>query len=541
MRRFLFVGVALGMLASSEGSTAFAQTLPHSLQGGSAAVAVAPRLQFTPQELAFAEAVAGNPDLAAFYGKNGLKPVFMGAENANLRKAVRAAVAGMPAHGIPSGRYRPETLTANADTVAAELAYARQLALMIRDLTGGMVRPSRADSQIHRDPKRPDIADEMRAFLAHSDPESYLAGLGPQMQAYRQLQTALQKRTRLIAPANMAKAPEALWRVGMEGEGVKAIRQRLASIGFNATTSSDPNLYDEPLAKAVFAYQEAAGLYPDGVAGPNTIKRLNSSGLDANTRRILVALERLRWMGGEDFDARYVWVNIPEYSARIFDGGHEVFQTRVVVGKSDQAMRTPEFSDQMEYVVVNPRWNVPRSITVKEYLPRLKANRHSVSHIDIVDRRGNVISRDAIDFSKYTESNFPYRMRQKPSDDNALGLVKFIFPNRWNIYLHDTPTKHLFANSERAYSHGCVRIGDPFDLAYQLLSQETSNPQAMFQRALDSGKERYLHLTPNVPVHLVYFTAYPDENGQIRYYSDVYGRDAAVWSEIEKVSLDLGA
>lgn len=520
---------------------AFAQTQSQSLQGGAAAVVVAPRLQFTAQELAFAEAVASNPDLAAFYGENGLKPIFMGPENAKLRDALRDGITKMPTHGIPASRYQPQSLSDDVNTVAMELAYSRQLAKMIRDLTGGMINPRNADSQIYRDPVRPNIARAMREFASSSDPAVYLAGLGPQTPSYRHLQAALQKQTKLVAPADMPKAPEAVWRVGMHGEGVQAMRDRLTSIGFNAAASTDPNLYDEALSQAVFAFQDAVGLRPDGVAGPNTIRRLNADGMDGSTRAILVALERLRWMGGEDLNARHVWVNIPEYSARIFDGGQQVFQTRVVVGKSDHDMRTPEFSDQMEYVVVNPRWNVPRSITVKEYLPKLKANRHAVSHIDIVDGRGNVISRDSINFANYSESSFPYRMRQKPSGDNALGLVKFIFPNPWNIYLHDTPTKHLFANNQRAYSHGCIRIGDPFDLAYQLLSQETDNPQAMFQRALDSGNERYLALTPNVPVHLVYFTAYPDENGQIRYFSDVYGRDAAVWEQMEKVSLDLGA
>lgn len=129
-------------------------------------------------------------------------------------------------------------------------------------------------------------------------------------------------------------------------------------------------------------------------------------------------------------------------------------------------------------------------------------------------------------------------MRQKPSDDNALGLVKFIFPNPWNIYLHDTPTKHLFRNSSRAYSHGCVRVGDPFDLATQLLSPQSDDPRGLFQRALDSGRERWLALTPNVPVHLVYFTAFPDQSGQIRFHEDIYGRDAAVWDRLQALGLD---
>ncbi|MFD2814516.1 L,D-transpeptidase family protein [Paracoccus aerius] len=135
-------------------------------------------------------------------------------------------------------------------------------------------------------------------------------------------------------------------------------------------------------------------------------------------------------------------------------------------------------------------------------------------------------------------SELPYRMRQKPSDDNALGLVKFIFPNPWNIYLHDTPTKHLFQRASRAYSHGCIRIGDPFDLAHALLSRQTPDPQAMFQRALSREDEVWLKLTPAVPVHLVYFTAFPDADGTIRRFEDVYGRDAPLYDAIQKAGLD---
>ena len=151
-----------------------------------------------------------------------------------------------------------------------------------------------------------------------------------------------------------------------------------------------------------------------------------------------------------------------------------------MVGKTDPEMQTPEFSDQMEHLVVNPRWNVPRSIAVKEYLPRLQANRNAASHLDVVDGAGRIGKRANIDFGRYTPATFPYRLRQKSGDDNALGEVKFIFPNPWNIYLHDTPTKGLFGESTRAFSHGCVRIARPAELANALL-------QGQVDQAADAG------------------------------------------------------
>lgn len=516
--------------------------LPALAQGIGTATVVAPRLEFSPEEMALARAVANDPALAAFYGGNGLRPIFAGPEGQARRQALDATLTQAPAHGLPPRRYDlsavPLPASAGTARIEDEIAQARVLARWMHDLTGGMVRPDTVDAQNHRQVSRAQPIDAMmRDFVQAPDPLAYLNGLAPDDPRYLALQTALAQQARLIAPADAPRAPDGLWRAGMRDARLGDLRARLASIGFMAPAAGDPAVYDDGLAEAVTAFQQAAGLPADGVAGPKTIGRLNG-GPDWQTRRILVALERMRWMGGHDLNARHVWVNIPEFSARIYDGGHQEFITRVVVGKTDHDQQTPEFSDEMEYVVVNPRWNVPRSITVKEYLPRLQANPNAVGHLDILDRRGRVIPRSQIDFGKYTAANFPYRMQQKPSDDNALGLVKFIFPNRWNIYLHDTPTKHLFGNRVRAYSHGCVRVGDPFDLSYALLSQQSSDPQGMFRRALNSGRETFLELKPHVPVHLVYFTAFPDENGQMRYYNDIYNRDPAVWQAMAKAGLE---
>lgn len=510
-------------------------------QGHAAGVALSPRLHFSTDEMALAEAVADTPQLAAYYGTNGLRPIFEGARGEPLRAALRRVVADAARHGLPPERYQPAQMAAAGQGLQAELLYARVMLRYMRDMTGGVIRPVDAVPQIHREVHRAPASGLIREFVQASDPEAYLAGLAPRHPAYLALQDALTGSRDLVVSADLPRAPEALWRVGMRGDGVLPLRERLGSIGFAAEVD-DPRHYDVALSDAVARYQAAVGLQPDGVAGPNTIRQLNGDGsgrADWRGRMIAVALERMRWMTGEDLASRHVWVNIPEFKARIIENGHEVFQTRVVVGKTVHDQQTPEFSDQMEYVVVNPRWNVPRSITVKEYLPRLKANRYAVSHLDIVDGRGRVVSRDNIDFSRYSASSFPYRMQQKPSDDNALGIVKFIFPNPWNIYLHDTPTKHLFGNRVRAYSHGCVRVGDPIDLATQLLSKQSDDPAGLFRRALAGGRETWLALKPNLPVHLVYFTAFPDETGQIRFVEDIYGRDAAVWDRLQTAALDL--
>ena len=190
-------------------------------------------------------------------------------------------------------------------------------------------------------------------------------------------------------------------------------------------------------------------------------------------------------------------------------------------------------------MVINPSWGVPRSIIVKEYLPLLQANPNAVSHLQVIDSRGRVVPRGSVNFAAYSARSFPFSLRQPPSDDNALGLVKFMFPNPHNIYLHDTPSKSLFAKEVRAYSHGCIRVADPFDLAHALLSVQSKAAEAEFDAHLKTGDETTVKLLSPVPVHLVYFTAYPGAKGRIGYRRDIYGRDAALFDALSAAGVEL--
>ncbi len=505
----------------------------------SVTAAVSPRLNFSAAQMALATEVAGDPDLAAFYGANGLERVFTGQGGAPLRAALRQAVAAMPAHGIPSGRYDDDLIGPPRDAISAELIHARRAAMLLRDLSGGVLDANRVDPEIKRSRADISVAEDMQRVAASSDPFAAIMQAAPRHPAYAQLQQALTGPEELKVPADLAPVPDGIWREGNAGPAVAALRRRLGAIGFG---SGDSEAFDASLAQAVAEYQRAMGLGADGIAGPRTIRAINGGGAVAPERRraILIAMERLRWMGDASFDGRYIWVNIPEFSTTVIENGQEIFRTRSVVGKDRENWRTPEFSDMMANVVVNPSWNVPRSITVRDYLPRLQANRHALSHLDVIDRRGRVVDRNSVDFAAYDERSFPFRLRQNPSDDNALGTVKFIFPNKWNIYLHDTPSKHLFGNRVRAESNGCIRLGDPQDFARLLLEPQVSDAAATFQNARDSGQERWLRLKPAVPVHLVYFTAWPDGRGGIEMHRDVYGRDARIWRAMVREGFDDG-
>jgi len=262
-----------------------------------------------------------------------------------------------------------------------------------------------------------------------------------------------------------------------------------------------------------------------------TIAALNIDA-DQRWRSVVVAMERLRWMGHVPLGARHIWVNLPEFMARVVDDGKVTFKTRVVIGKVGEVTESPEFSDLMEYMVINPSWSVPRSIVIREYLPKMRLNSNAESQLQVIDRNGRIVPRSAINFAAYTDRTFPFALRQAPSDDNALGLVKFMFPNIHNIYLHDTPSKSLFENEIRAFSHGCIRVGAPFDLAYVLLTPQSDDPEGLFKSYLRGGRESAVNLVTPVPVHLVYFTAWPNEQDRMNYAADIYGRDAVIFEAL---------
>jgi murein L,D-transpeptidase YcbB/YkuD len=323
---------------------------------------------------------------------------------------------------------------------------------------------------------------------------------------------------------------------GDAGAAVVALRDRLVAMGYlDRTPVRD---YTDALRKAVLRFQEDHGLEADGIAGPATLEEINVPPAE-RLKSVLVAMERERWLNTER-GARHILVNLTDFSARIVDDGKITFETRAVVGATNQDKPTPEFSDEMEHMVLNPSWNVPRSIMARDYLPRLKRNRNAASYLQLVDSRGRVVSRSRVNFNAYSARSFPFRLRQPPSPRNALGLVKFMFPNPYAIYLHDTPDKHLFDRTVRTYSSGCIRLQQPFEFAYELLSRQSAEPERLFHSVLDTGRETRIDLETPVPVHLIYRTAVTTPKGGLEFRRDIYGRDARVWDALAAAGVALG-
>jgi L,D-transpeptidase YcbB len=490
-----------------------------------------------------AAAASDDSAVAGYYRDSDYAPIWTGQGQEARRSALLAALAGASAHGLPASRYDPAVLIAAAKSARTEGDRGRLDVMMTRalldyanDVQTGALVPGKVLPLIKREVPLHDRRANLEQFLSQ-EPVAFLKSLPPRSHAYAQLMRSKFELEQKVAAGGWGpKIAASSLKPGATGPAFIQLRNRLVALRYlsRSVTAS----YDASIQKAVQSFQTDMGLEADGVAGASTIEQLNI-GPQERLEAVVVAMERERWMN-IDRGPRHIWVNLTDFTAKIVDHGRVTFTTRSVIGANSEDRQSPEFSDEMEYMVINPSWNVPRSITTKEYLPMMQKNRNAAGHLKIVDSKGRNVPRSAINFANYTARSFPYSMRQPPSDGNALGLVKFMFPNQYNIYLHDTPSKSLFAREVRAFSHGCIRLSDPFDFAYALLAAQTDDPVGLFKSHLDSGQESNVRLDVPLPVHLVYFTAYPAATGRMEYRRDVYGRDAAIFRALTEAGVELG-
>lgn len=498
--------------------------------------------QVTAFRQAVAQAVSGDADLTAFYRARDFESLW--SNDRSRRNAVIAAFASAGDHGLPTGRYDADAIIEqlraadNPEAQArAEVALSRLFLQYARDVQTGLLVPSRVDANIHRRvPYRSQLAT-IQAF-AQSNPAAFLRSLPPGAPEYTRLMREKMTLERVLADGGWGPAAGTRkLEQGSSGPAVVALRNRLIAMGYLGRTSTQT--FDGAMVSAVQQFQLAHGLNPDGIAGASTLQEINTEPA-TRLQSIIVAMERERWINRPRGE-RHIWVNLTDFSAQIIDNDNVTFETRTVIGATASDRVSPEFSDVMQFMVINPSWYVPRSIITKEYLPMLQSNPNAVRQLIITDSNGRRIDRAAVDFNEFTEANFPFSMREPPSQGNALGLVKFMFPNRYNIYLHDTPAKSLFGRETRAFSHGCIRLNDPFDFAYTLLAPQVSDPQAFFQSRLRTGTEQRVDLEQPVPVHLVYRTAFTKADGRTQYRRDVYGRDARIWRALAREGVAVRA
>ncbi len=531
-------GMSLAVAAS------FALMAPASAQTVLVAAQIQPTASVSAFVNALAEAAAEDEAIAGFYKDRGYAAFWTGPGDADRRSALLQALSGAGAHGLPVGRYDPADLIAafrtartEGDRGRLEVRMTRALLDYARDVQTGALVPSRVVPGIVREVPVRDRRANLDAFAA-SDPTTFLASLPPRSQEYVRLMKARHELEDAAARGTWgAPVPAKSLERGAKGEAVIALRDRLVAMGYLPVSATAT--YDDKIARAVSTFQADHGLDVNGVAGVTTMAEINI-GPERRLASVIVALERERWLN-IDRGARHIWVNLADYSAQIIDNGKVTFQTRAVIGAQKLDKNTPEFSHRMTYMEVNPDWTVPGGIIRRDYLPKLQANPNALGHLQVIDRRGKVVPRGSVNFAAYTASNFPFNLRQAPGDGNALGRVKFMFPNPYAIYLHDTPEKHLFSRETRAYSSGCVRLNDPFEFAYELLSRQEADPRAVFHKALDTRQQERIFLKEPVPIHLEYRTAFANPRGHMQFRRDVYGRDAEIFEALVKAGVVTAA
>lgn len=508
--------------------------------GGGAALALRAALpQISDLRQALVAAAAGDEAISGFYRARDYAPFWTAEAGAEALGHALAAFESADLHGLPAARYDADTLRreiaglrSEGDLGRFEVRLTAAVLDFARDLSSGVLDPAKAVTGIVREVPRRDRSNMLKEMLA--DPQGFFHGLAPRDPEYARLIKARQMLRAQIAQGGWgARVTAKSLRPGATGAQVIELRNRLITMNYLARTAT--STYDGALQAAVQAFQADHGLPVDGIASEATISQINVAP-ETRLRAITVAMERERWINIER-GKRHIWVNLTDFTAKIIDDGKITFETRAVIGSTVEDKNTPEFSHRMTYMEVNPDWTVPPGIIRRDYLPKLRANPGALAHLQVVDSRGRVVPRSQVNFAAYTERNFPYNLRQPPGRSNALGRVKFMFPNPWSIYLHDTPDKHLFARDSRAYSSGCVRLNDPFDFAYTLLAPQSDDPKGLFHRVLDSGKQERISLKDPVPVHLVYRTAFTTAKGRVQYRAYIYGRDATIFAALRKAGV----
>lgn len=414
---------------------------------------------------------------------------------------------------------------ADADSAAAaELLFTAFFVNYATDLKIGRLAPQKVDPRLYRNRKTVDVLAIMTGVSKEAEPGDFLDAFESQNPHYQ----ALKKMLSLYR----ARAESVDWPAIPTGSNIEPgasdpripdIRERLMLTGDHpgGGSAGEDNTYDSATVLAVRSFQLRNGLEARGVIGKQTIMALNVPPAD-RARQIMLNMERWRWMP-EDLGNHHFMVNLAAFELQEVVDEDILDRMEVVVGAV--ATQTPEFSDEMEYVEINPTWTVPYSIASREMLPKLKRSPSAYASDFEVFMNGKLTSWGAVNWNAYGPGNFPFTFRQKPGPKNALGKVKFILPNPYNIYLHDTPSKDKFLATTRAFSHGCIRLSQPMELAYRLVGDIAGWPRAKIDAAFASGKTTRVNLPEHIPVHMIYATAFEGDGGSIEFRPDIYGRD----------------
>ena len=477
--------------------------------------------------------------IPAFYERRDFRPAWTNAGNveALLRQAKRIDEEGLDPQDYHLAEV--ERLIAQAGgRMPSDPVLAADLDILLTEsaarigyhLRFGKVNPEDLDPDwnLSRDLDGRDPVEVLQQAIESDSLDDFIEQAFARHPFHVRLKTALAEYREIQRGGGWPAVPDGpALKPGTEGDRVTLLRERLARTGDLAQDRpDDPRRFDEQVERAVIRFQRRHGLEADGIAGRQTLAAMNVP-VQQRIDQIRLNLERARWVC-RNLENDFIVTNIAGFRVLLVRDGKPVWTTRAQVGKPYR--KTPVFRSTMKYLVFNPTWTVPPGILRKDMLPRIQRDPDYLrrSNINVIDREGQIIDASTLDWASYTGRNFPYMLRQDPGPNNALGRVKFIFPNQHFVFLHDTPSKQLFDRPDRTFSSGCIRVENPFELAELLLDNPAEWNRESFQRVLDSGKPRTVFLPTPLTVLLLYWTVETDDEGTIRFLNDVYDRDQRV-------------
>lgn len=421
------------------------------------------------------------------------------------------------------------------DRAQADFLMSRALILAGADMSSGRVNANAIAKDMSPVQRRPDYTMLARDGLLAADPDAFIRSLAPAGRQYPALKKALAEWRERAKTESYTKVPRGgLLRAGKCDERVPFIRKRLAETEPDVPAATgDPNCYDEALVEAVKRFQGAHNLTVDGVVGPKLTASLNIS-IEEKVQQIIVNMERRRW-APETHGERYLWINAADYAAIFVDEGQVVWRSKVIVGTPKD--QTPEISSTMLTFQTNPYWTVPTSIAGEEYLPLLRRDPLALqkSNMRIFADWSSDTELDpaTIDWTSVNPKAFPFRIRQEPGAGNALGYIFFPFANKYGIYLHDTSSRFLFTQGSRNFSHGCIRLQNPFDFIERAMKgSDVSRP--VVEATANSGRQATFRFPAPIPIHVTYQTVFVDESGTVQFRDDIYGRDRLVFAALRR-------
>jgi L,D-transpeptidase YcbB len=479
----------------------------------------------------------------AQYSGFGYKPIWTVDGKATERaQLVLNVLASADAEGLEVARYLPAGLDSFDTSLATRSFTPEEQAKLDVGLTVAALRYARHVSGGQFDPRKlslyhdvkgnavePEIALKVLRFTPY--PQQYLQSLAPKIQEYRLLKAELAKyknagQTKFSSGDTVKKDDRDPRIVQLRGY---LLSESYLKPGAALVGETDRDLMDAELVASLKEFQRAEKVKTTGALDDATIKKLNIDRSEERLNALITSMERARWMP-KDLGDRHVFVNQASYEVNVVDSGQVVWNSKVIVGKP--MTQTYVFHDKMETVVFNPTWGLPQSIIMNEYMPKLRRDPSYFDKIgyEVINKDGQKVKSKSVDWKKY-DKGVPFNIVQPAGGDNALGELKFLFPNAHAIYMHDTPSRKLFKKSERAFSHGCVRVENPRDFASVLLGWDRNK----VDRILEEPDTLNQSVPSKIDVHLTYFTAWPDRSGVIRYHKDIYERDQTLLEAMRRV------